>query len=182
MYQNVSEMVRTCYDRNENIYLASVCLGKRWSLTFTSRIPNLWFFNLCVPDSCCIFSFSCQSDQVWEGKLPETSSLNQEVFIFLVWLLEWSTPTVSSQFSMVKSKAPQSLDMLSRVCIRKFLLFQFCLVFLYHILFYLNIFFPLNLALSPPTNLNLESNPANSDITVQWNGPNTPGTHWIPWN
>uniref|UniRef100_A0A3B5Q3L2 Fibronectin n=1 Tax=Xiphophorus maculatus TaxID=8083 RepID=A0A3B5Q3L2_XIPMA len=28
--------------------------------------------------------------------------------------------------------------------------------------------------LSPPTNLNLESNPANSDITVQWNGPNTP--------
>uniref|UniRef100_A0A3B3UWR6 Fibronectin n=1 Tax=Poecilia latipinna TaxID=48699 RepID=A0A3B3UWR6_9TELE len=28
--------------------------------------------------------------------------------------------------------------------------------------------------LSPPTNLNLESNPVNSDITVQWNGPNTP--------
>ncbi|XP_012738023.3 fibronectin 1a [Fundulus heteroclitus] len=28
--------------------------------------------------------------------------------------------------------------------------------------------------LPPPTDLNLESNPDNSDITVQWNGPNTP--------
>uniref|UniRef100_A0A3Q2FLX0 Fibronectin n=1 Tax=Cyprinodon variegatus TaxID=28743 RepID=A0A3Q2FLX0_CYPVA len=28
--------------------------------------------------------------------------------------------------------------------------------------------------LSPPTDLNLESNPGNSDITVQWNKPNTP--------
>ncbi|XP_078030504.1 fibronectin 1a isoform X2 [Epinephelus lanceolatus] len=31
--------------------------------------------------------------------------------------------------------------------------------------------------LSPPTDLNLESNPSTGELTVQWNGASTPGTH-----
>lgn len=32
-------------------------------------------------------------------------------------------------------------------------------------------------ALSPPTDLNLESNPGTGELVVQWNGASTPGTH-----
>uniref|UniRef100_A0A8C4H2P1 Fibronectin n=1 Tax=Dicentrarchus labrax TaxID=13489 RepID=A0A8C4H2P1_DICLA len=33
--------------------------------------------------------------------------------------------------------------------------------------------------LSPPTDLNLESNPGTGELTVQWNGASTPGTHTL---
>lgn len=151
-------LTRICENVLEEMLLPDLYLS-------TSSVKSLWL--------CLYLFFSWQYAPVKAERPPETSHLTRGVFTFPVWLLELSTPTVSSRSSMAMSREPQSHAASWPVSEKSVLLL---LVLLLSSSFDSTVSAS-SPALSPPTDLNLESNPGTGDITVQWNGASTPGTH-----
>lgn len=75
------------------------------------------------------------------------------------------------------SREPQSHAVLSHVRINPYTLTVIFFTLIPSLLYTDSSLSSSSPALSPPTDLNLESNPGTGELTVQWNGASTPGTH-----
>lgn len=146
-------------------------LGKHWPPSFTSCIPNP-----CLSLTMCAFIFQLTVRPSQGGEAPrDVTSDSGSIYI------SGLTPGVEYTYSVqpVINGHEQGTAITRRVVTRKFDSYL-CLSYhfsVYSLCLTLMHSSSSSSALSPPTDLNLESNPGTGELTVQWNGASTPGKY-----